>query len=96
MIDLFIILLKPALRAADQGSKNPLDWLALLIAFPLDVLIAHTTWALAFGWPRKGEWTISHTLERLCVDWDNPDMHFHRRIAIKINTLSPNHIKAVA
>lgn len=97
MIDLLILLLKPALRAADGGSRNPLDWAALLIAFPLDILIAHTTWALVAGFPKKGEWTISHTLERLCShdNANHPDWMLYVGVGLKINTLSPGHIKVL-
>ncbi len=99
VIDLLILLLKPALRAADGGSRNPLDILAVLVAWPLDMLIAHTTWALMFGWPQKGEWTISHTLERLCAaDNDAHDDYWLLvQIAKKINRASTHglHIKAV-
>jgi hypothetical protein len=97
MIDLLLVLLRPALRAAEGDSKNPFDWLALLIAWPLDVLIAHTTWALVAGWPRKGEWTISHTLERLVLE-QRPDRLFFVEIARYINRVSPigRHIKNAA
>ena len=97
MTFLFLLLLKPALRAAEGGSKNPLDWLALLLAFPLDIILAHTTWALVAGWPRKNEWTISHTLERLCVE-SGKNRNFFVGMALWINELSPTgrHIKAVA
>jgi hypothetical protein len=93
---LFLILLRPALQAAEGGSRNPLHWLALVVAFLLDVILAHTTWALVAGWPRKGEWTISHTLERLCKT-TGPDRDLYIQIAMRINRESPTgaHIKAV-
>lgn len=96
MIDLFLLLLRPALLAAEGGSWNPLHWLALLIAFPLDVLIAHTYWAALAGWPQRGEWTISHTLERLTVQpSDNQSLYV--ALAHTINRYSPSgaHIKSV-
>lgn len=98
MIDLLIILLVPALKAVEGGSKNPLHWLAAIIAWLVDMLIAHTTWALVAGFPRKGEWTVSHTLERLCCDFDNPDVLLYIEVARKINRVSPTgrHIKAIA
>lgn len=97
MIFVFLLLLGPALRAAEGGSKNPLDWLALLIAAPLDVLIAHTTWALVFGRPKPHELTISHTLERLVKDRDHPRLELAIAIAKEINKTSPSgkHIRAV-
>lgn len=97
MIDLLLILLKPALRAAEGGSRNPLDWLCLLIAFPLDILLAHTTWALIAGWPRRSEITISHTLERLTQE-QHPNRLFYLELARWINRVSPSgkHIKSIA
>lgn len=61
------------------------------------MVLAHTTWALVAGWPRKGEWTISHTLERLCQDHQHDDHALFVQIAKKINRVSPtrDHIKAV-
>lgn len=96
MIDLLILLLVPALKAVDGGSRNPLHILAALVAWPLDMLIAHTTWAAVAGFPRKGEWTISHTLERLCVT-AVPDQQLFIEVAKKINRASPHgrHIKVV-
>lgn len=97
MIDLLLILLRPALLALEGGSKNPLHWLALVIAAPLDVVIAHTTWAATFGKPLRGEWTISNTLERLCKDTDHADYELLVEIAKKINRVSPTkaHIRSV-
>ena len=95
MIDLLIILLKPALLAAEGGVR----WLlpVTFVAWLLDVLIAHTTWALIAGWPRRGEWTVSQTLERLCVT-PGPDQALYVELARRINRISPSgrHIKAVA
>ena len=62
MIDLLIVLLKPALAAVEGKSRNPLHWAAALVAFVFDVIIAHTTWIAIAGKPQKGEWTISQTL----------------------------------
>lgn len=95
MIDMLFLLLRPALLAIDWKSSNPVHVLAAILAAPLDVLIAHTTWAAAFGWPKRGEWTISHTLERLCKDTTHPDYELFVQIAKKINRISPNHIRAV-
>jgi hypothetical protein len=90
VIFFFLLLLKPALRAAEGGSKNPLDWIALIIAFPLDVLIAHTTWAIFAGFPKKNEWTISHALERL-IHEKNENQLFYQELSKYINRISPNH-----
>jgi hypothetical protein len=88
VIDLLILLLVPALEAVEGKSKNPLHWLAAAVAFPLDVLIAHTTWALVFGRPEPYEWTISHTLERL-VHEPGPNREVCIALAKKINSMSP-------
>lgn len=95
MIDLLIFLLRPALLCTEGGRW----WLApvALLAWVIDVILAHTTWALVAGWPRRNEWTISHTLERLCMKFDHPDHGLFVAIAKKINRISPtrSHIKAV-
>lgn len=98
MITLFLLLLRPALLCVDGGSRNWKHVLAALIAFPLDILIAHTVWALIAGSPRNGEWTVSDTLERLCMDSTNPDWAMYYALARKINRLSPSrrHIRNAA
>ncbi len=100
MIDLLILLLDPALRYIED--KKTLWWrldlaLAALVAWVLDIAIAHTTWAFAFGWPKPNERTISHTLERLCRDTEHPDYEFFVQLAKKINRISPthDHIRAI-
>jgi hypothetical protein len=95
VIDLLIILLRPALLCVEGRQYRYLPF--ALLAWLVDIALAHTTWALIAGWPHRGEWTVSQTLERLCVDWNNPDVHLYRRIAQKINRTSPtgSHIKAV-
>lgn len=94
MIDLLILLLSPALKAVDGGSRNPLHILAALVAWPLDILIAHTTWALVAGRPHPGEWTISQTLQRLCraENSGHQDYILFVAIADRINRVSPGHI----
>jgi hypothetical protein len=92
VIFLFLLLLKPALECV-EGGKWWHFW-AVIPAFLLDVFIAHTTWALVFGWPKSGEWTVSHTLERLIKQ--GPRCELAIVIAKEINQLSPTgkHIKA--
>jgi hypothetical protein len=51
----------------------------------------HTTWPHLAGWPRAGEWTISHTLNRLCHDYQHTDYLLFRAIAQRINRVSPTH-----
>lgn len=93
MIFLFLLLLKPALRCVDGGEWR-YCW-AVLPALVLDVLIAHTTWAMVFGWPERGEWTISHTLERIVSEHKHPRWLLAAAIAQEINTVQPGHIKAM-
>lgn len=91
MIDLLLILLKPALQYERNKWYLPITFIALVI----DVILAHTTFALFAGWPRKHEWTVSQCLERLCNEYGNPDRELFIQIALKINRISPNHIKSV-
>ena len=97
MIFTFLLLLKPALRVVEGGSRHPFDVLCALLALPIDILIAHTTWTLVAGFPRTGERTISDTLERLCKDAEHPRYALFVAMAKEINQLSPTgqHIKAV-
>ena len=55
------------------------------------MLIAHTAWAYYMGFPQRGEWTISHTLERLYLDKN----YEATLLAWTINYFSPGHIRAV-
>ena len=98
MIDLLILLLRPAVACADNPKRYWYLAPITILAWFVDVLIAHTTWALVAGWPKAGEVTISHTLERLAHP-DNaahPDYNLMRQIALKINRVTESpHIKAV-
>lgn len=89
MIDLLILLLKPALAAVEGKSRNPLHWLAALVAYVLDIVIAHTSWAAMAGWPQRGEWTVSQHLERLVTQTNDPDHAFYVALAKRINRSSP-------
>lgn len=84
MIDLLILLLKPALLWESNKLKYWYLTPVALVAFIADVVAAHTTWALIAGKPKKGEWTISKTLERL-----QHEDAFYKELARKINTYSP-------
>ena len=94
MIFLFLILLKPALQCVEDGKWW--HFWAVLPAYLLDVFIAHTTWALVFGWPKRGEWTISHTLERIVSEHKHPRWLLAAAIANEINTVQRGHIKAMS
>lgn len=91
MIDIMLLLLVPALKAVDGGSRHPAHIAAAVIAWPLDMLIARTTWRAIAGPLHKGERTISDSLERLC----HPDNAGHERYAFfceigrEINRVSP-------
>ena len=96
MTELLCLLLKPALLWESNPRKYWYLTPVALLAWLVDILLCHTAWALAFGWPQPGEVTISHTLERLCVDYSNPDRTLFVAIAIKINRVAGRaHIKAV-
>jgi len=95
---MILTLIAPALRFADKRPRNYWKTHLVIYAFivwVLDVFLAHTLWAGVFGYPHKGELTISDTLERLCV---TPQRHkaWLIGLALSINNISPGHIKAVA
>lgn len=96
MIDLLIILLRPALLWESNPSRYWYLTPIVFVAWVVDMVIAHTTWAVITGWPQKNEWTVSHTLERLCIT-PGEDLDLYLAIARKINRVSPthDHIKAV-
>lgn len=96
MIDLLILLLRPALQCTDAGSRHPKHVAAAVAAWLLDLVICNTTWKGIAG-PRQGsERTISDTLERLCITPGERQQLFIE-IAKEINRKSPTgrHIKAV-
>lgn len=78
----------PALRYYDNPNR-PLWRLDLLIftlvVYLLDVVIAHLFFA-----PKRGEWTVSHVLERTAKSSLK-----HLALALEINRISPNHIKSI-
>ena len=96
MIDILILLLKPSLLWESDPRRYWYLTPVVLVAVIADIIAAHSAWAAIAGWPRKGEWTISHTLERLCVT-AGEDQMLYISIARKINRLAPGgrHIKAV-
>ena len=97
MIDLLLLTLYPALLwDSDRWGYWYLAPVAF-VAWLADVLICRTYWAWLTGWPRRNEVTISHTLERLCFDFQHP---YHLQcvaLAKAINRIDPrhSHIKAV-
>lgn len=99
MIDLLLFLLKPALMCTDGKSRALGHIAAALIAWPLDMLIARTTWRAIAGPLHKGEWTISDSLERLCHpdNKSHPEYDYFVSTAQMINRRSPTkrHIKVL-
>ena len=100
MIALLIKLLPyvaPAIRYADD--KNRSYWklhlvVGTLIVAIADVILAHTAWAYYMGWPKRGEWTISHTLERLIVTTSQKQQKA-LALGMAIKKVSPRHIKVL-
>lgn len=91
-------LATPALLYADNPNRS--YWRVDLIVYTLlvwllDMLVAHTAWAMFFGMPKHNEMTISHTLERLLTDKNHPRVYWLLKLAYAINSISPKHIKAV-
>lgn len=87
-------LATPALLYADDPNRS--YWRVHLLAYTLlvaacDIFLAHTLWAFVFGFPQRGEWTISHTLERLCIS-----SQWCTNFGLRINAISPGHIKVLA
>lgn len=97
MIDLVLLLLPKALLCV-EGKQYRYAGHAF-VAWIVDMIVAHTTWRALGGAPQKGEWTISHTLERLCHPSNsaNPRYQLYVEIALEINRHSPtgDHIKIV-
>ena len=92
MIALLIKLLPyiaPALRYADDPARN--YWRVDLLAYTVFVWVADMVLAQLFFSPRRGEWTISHTLERTALV-STP----HKMLALEINRISPNHINSIS
>lgn len=95
MTALLLLLLPGALRYTDGGERQFV--LHAAIALVLDVIVAHTTFAVIAGWPKRDEWTVSQMLERLCMEFSHPDRMLFVGLARHINRISPTreHIKAV-
>ena len=92
---LLLKLLPGALRYTDGDERRFI--LHAAIALVLDVIVAHTSFAVIAGWPKQGEWTVSQILERLCREFDHPDRLLFVALARHINRISPtrDHIKAI-
>jgi len=98
MTEILCLLLYPALLCVINPRKYFYLIPLTVVAWLLDVILCHTFWALAFGWPQGSEITISDTLERLCkTPITNKYWSLHCGIARAINEICPthDHIKAV-
>lgn len=98
MIRLFWRLLPSALMCVDGGSRKFKHVAAAFVAYWIDLYLARTFWK-DFAGPLQGsERTISDSLERLCLDINNPDWALFYSLARRINRVSPTgmHIKAAA
>lgn len=98
MIDLLCLLLKPALFFVSNKKKYAYLAPLAVVALIVDVAMNYTTISIISGdgLPRKGEWTFSQRLERLCVE-ESADKELYKQIALKLNRIDPLHchIKAV-
>jgi len=95
MIRLMWRLLPAALMCVDGGSRKVKHVFAAFIAYWIDIYLARTFWAEFSGPLHPGERTISDSLERLCLDVNNPDWALYYSLARRINRVSPTgrHIK---
>ena len=93
MIDLLILLLRPALRYVEGGEKKFV--LIALVAWIVDVVIAHTTFRAVAGKPLKTEWTVSDVVQRIANDDTHTEQLFFIELAKFLNKQSPTgkHIK---
>ena len=97
MTELLCLLLKPALLCVSNPRRYWYLAPVATLAWMVDVFLCHTFWALAFGWPKEGEVTISDMLERLCNEYEHPDNLLFIQIGLKINRVAGfAHIKTLA
>ena len=97
---ILIAVLRPALMAVDGGSREPKHIAAAVVGFVVDLVTRYTLWLLFAGLPRRGEWTISDTLERLADPLNAASWRYKPadQIGRWINKCSPtkNHIKILS
>jgi len=87
LLTILLPLVAPAIRYADNPQRP--YWRLDLLVYTVLVAVADVALAHLFFSPRKGEWTISHTLERTALTDER-----HALFALQINLHSPGHIKA--
>lgn len=82
-------VLAPALQCVDGGRRAPGFLLAAVVGAVLDVIVARTTFAVIFGWPRWKEVTVSNALQRIVNEGDHPLLDWAVYISEGINKVSP-------
>lgn len=91
-----ILLVWPALKLLALSGLWRLLWLILwplmLLAWLADVVVARTWWPIVFGWPRRGEITVSDAINRLIGEHLHPDWQLAACIARVLDRISPGHI----
>ena len=79
------LLLHPALLVLFWMWARHESKVIALPALVIDVMLNYTTASVLWGWPRRGEWTISKRLSRRASKWE-------RRLADLLNRIKPGHI----
>jgi hypothetical protein len=64
-MSLLLLLLYPIAIQYERGGWWLLVAPVTLVALVIDVIANYTELALIYGWPRRGEWTLSKRLWRL-------------------------------
>lgn len=89
MIDLLAILYAVGIQFR-RGGWWYLILPVTLVALVVDVIANYTTLALLTqDFPRKGEWTFSTRLKRLCAEAPLADRGLYREIVYKLNRIDP-------
>jgi hypothetical protein len=81
-------LVAPAIRYSDNPNRS--YWHVHLLVYAIIIWLLDMVLAHLFFSPKKGEWTISHTLERTA-----PHSLKHWQLGEAINKISSGHIKAL-
>lgn len=88
---LAFLLLHPLLAVLFVAwARTRLKWIAA-IALPIDVLLNYTTASAIWGWPKRGEWTISKRLKRQRGETGRRAM-WAWRLAEWLNRHDPGHV----
>lgn len=92
-----VALLRPALLGYEQPARYWYCVPLTVIAAVADLITCRTWWVMLAGWPTRGEWFVSQTLERLCVA-PGPNLALFREIGRAVNRKSPSgrHIRILS